>query len=213
MILIHALDETTKFLSIFERDFKDNLLIFNANDDSEKEVLSRLQDLSNISTIVFLGHGHSSGLYTPEIEKIYPKKIFINKDNGDVILNNKNVILLSCNSNQFINSLTTFNEIIGFGNIISSEREISIEADVTGTRRNLDENDIEFFNATYCNAVIQSLLLFKKGIILFNKIPQYIEFFINKEINSILRKKDIKNSIDIARLLFEFRNEMVYKAK
>lgn len=212
MIFIHALDETTKFLSIFKEKIDNNFLIFLPNEESEKEVSDTLQDLSNVSTILFLGHGHSTGLYTPEIDKIYPKKIFINKENGDIIFKNKNVLLLSCNSNQFISRLTTFNEIIGFGNIISSEEEIAIEADSTGIWRKLDKEDIDLFNCMYCDAVIKSLLLFKNETIMFNKIPQYIEFFINKEINNILRQKDKKNRTEVARLLFEFRNEMIYKS-
>src|SRR5690606_7093609 len=104
-------------------------------------------------------------------------------------------------------------EFIGFGNIISSKDEVKIDAENNNNIfRILKQDDIDVFNSMYCNAVIRSLLLFKNDTIMFNNIPQYIEYYINKDINKILRQKDKKNRIKVARLLFEFRNEMIYKS-
>lgn len=208
LFIIHALDHTTEFLSVFKNEFSDNYHPFTANEKSENEIIELLEGLPEDSIIVFLGHGHSTGLYTPEDSENYPKKIFLNTEIGEVLFKNKTVLLLSCNSSQFIHRLNSYKQIIGFGNIISSEEEITIEADSTGKWRDLDKKDIDSFNHMYCNAVIESLLLFKNETIIFSKIPQYIEFFINKEINNILKNKEKENRIEVARLLFEFRNDM-----
>lgn len=209
LYFIHALDETTSFLNVFREHFKDNYYIIEPNKKSVEESKEYLQSISEDNLIVFLGHGHSSGLYTPESSD-FNKDIFITSDIGNQIFSEKKVILLSCNSNQFINRLNTFRCIIGFGNILSSMNEVRTEADIeTGRFRNVSEKDIEHFNNSYCNAIINALKKYANGLYEFDEIPKIIEFYINQSINKVLLDKQIDNRIEIARLLFEFRNEML----
>ena len=162
------------------------------------------------STLVFLGHGHSSGLYSPESNN-FAKKIIIDVKLGDEIFKNKDIILLSCNSNQYIRKIKKFNKIIGFGNILSSMTEVSIEAEYsTGNYRNINDVDIDFFNRTYTEAIIHVLKELMEDKITFEDIPKSIEFYINIEINKTLLNKSLKNRIEISQLLFEFRNEMLF---
>ncbi len=100
--------------------------------------------------------------------------------------------------------------MIGFGNILSSMEELSIEAEnATGIYRNLNEKDFENFNSSYINAIICSINLFLSNKINFEQIYQYIEFFINKDILSVLKNKEKDNRLEVSKLLFEFKNEMV----
>lgn len=209
LYFIHALDETTSFLNVFNEHFHENFLIILPNKDSVENSIKYLQEIPDDSLVIFLGHGHSNGLYTPE-SKSFEKYTFIDKLNGNDLFSKKKVILLSCRSNEFISKITSVKQIIGFGNILSSTEELIIEADLeTGKFRDLSEDDILFFNSSYCSAIINALLKYKKRLYNFNQLPFLVEFHINQKINEILLNKKIHNRIEIARMLFEFRNEML----
>lgn len=209
LYFIHALDETTSFLNVFQENFQENFLEILPTKESVEDSIKYLEEIPDDSTIVFLGHGHSAGLYTPESSS-FEKYTFIDKLIGDHLFSKKKVILLSCRSSEFISKITTIDQIIGFGNILSSKEELKIEADLeTGKFRDLSEEDITFFNSSYCLAIINSLNKYKKKLYSFNELPFLIEFYINQKINEILLNKKIGNRVEIARLLFEFRNEML----
>jgi hypothetical protein len=208
--ILYALDQTTEFLSVFKDHFPDKLFVIKPNAESVKESLSFLEQVPEQSLIVFLGHGHSTGLYTPESES-FEKKIFIDSDYSNVVFKNKIAILLTCNSSQFIKNFTSYKYIVGFGNIISSMHEAIAESEFETWRLGkISENDIEYFNNAYCNAVILSLTSYQKGNCNYTDLPKLIKYFINQSINEILSNKEIKNRVERARLLYEFRNEMVY---
>ncbi len=207
--VIYAFDETTRFMSVFIDYFYDNLFVIEASVDSIKESISFLEKIPAESLIVFLGHGHSTGLYTPESE-YFERNIFIDSTLANDVFKDKLVILLTCNSNQFIKKIKNYKYIIGFGNILSSIKEVSLEAEiVTGKFRDLTKDDIEYFNNSYCQAVIGAINKFQSGLYKFTDLPKLIEFYINQRLNETLLKKEISNRIEIAKLLFEFRNEMI----
>lgn len=210
LYFIHALDKTTSFLTVFREHFGESFYTIEPNETSVKNSIEYIQEIPENSIVVFLGHGHSTGLYTPEASS-FEKYIFIDKFNVNELFINKKVILLSCRSSEFVTKINLANQIIGFGNILSSTDELMVEADLeTGVYRNLSEDDINFFNSAYCFAIINALKNYKKGSYNFKQLPNLIEFYINQKINEILLKKDIKNRVEIARLLFEFRNEMLF---
>lgn len=213
LYFIHALDETTSFLNIFKEYFRKNFFTIEPNEKSVAESIEFLKQIPDDSLVIFLGHGHSRGLYTPE-DNDFKKYTFIDSINGNELFNNKNIILLSCRSSEFGARIINANQFIGFGNIISSVEEIAIEAELeSGIYRDLDTNDIKYFNDTYCIAIINALKNLEKGLYAFNQIPKLIEFFVNQQINATLLNKELKNRVEIAKLLFEFRNEMIYRAK
>lgn len=213
LYFIHALDDTTSFLNIFKEYFRKNFFTIEPNEKSVAESIEFLKQIPDDSLVIFLGHGHSSGLYTPE-DNDFKKYTFIDSIKGNELFNNKNIILLSCRSSEFGTRITNANQFIGFGNIISSVEEIAIEAELeSGIYRDLDTNDIKYFNDTYCIAIINALKNLEKGLYAFNQIPKLIEFFVNQQINATLLNKELKNRVEIAKLLFEFRNEMIYRAK
>jgi len=209
LYFLHAVDETTSFLSIFKENFQENFLEIAPNQDSVANSIRYLQEIPDDSIVVFLGHGHSTGLYTPEAIG-FEKYIFVDKSNANDLFLNKKVILLSCRSSEFINNINTAKQIIGFGNILSSTEELRVEADLeTGHFRDISKNDIDYFNSTYCSALIDALNNYRKGGYKFKQLTTLMEFYINQKINETLLNKEIKNRVEIARLLFEFRNEML----
>jgi hypothetical protein len=207
---VHSLDETTDFLNVFHKNFSNNFYIIEPNKESVKESIIFISKIPDNAIVVFLGHGHSTGLYTPQTKE-FQKEIFINSTNGNLLFKNKKVILLSCNSNQFVRRLESFESIIGFGNIISSMSEVSIEAEQTGIYRKVDQKDIDNFNSSYCEAIILALKLAKNNSIKFEDIPKIVEFSINKKITSLLLNKTNENRTEITELYYEFRNEMIFK--
>jgi hypothetical protein len=213
LYIIHALDETTTFLTVFQEHFEKNYYSFQPDENVQNQVTELLESSLPGSLIVFLGHGHSTGLYSPESSE-FPKEIFINAELGNRLFDGKQVILLSCNSSQFIDRLDTFQVIVGFGNILSSIEEVNTEAEnVTGVYRKLSRADIDLFNKTYCEAIIQAIKLLGTEKYSFNDLPTIIEFQVNKRINDLLFNKGLSNRTEIAKLLFEFRDEMRLLAK
>ena len=202
ILIVHALDETTQFLLPFKEEFPNFYWEVNNIHDTLDEIAKKTEN----SVVVFLGHGHSTGLYPPN--DIH--NVFINKDIGDKIFINKNVLLLSCNSNQFIQKLTTYKHIIGFGDILSSIEEVRIRSENEANICISDE-DIKWFNDTYIQSIIKTLKHLLKGQIEFSEVAKYIEFYINKEINRTLKDKTNINRKERAKLLFEFKNDMIFK--
>lgn len=206
--ILHALDETTEFLSVFKEHFSDDFFVIDPKQRSVSDSFLFLDKVPEEKVVVFLGHGHSTGLYTPESSS-FEKEVFINSTLANKYFKNKVILLLSCNSNQFIKQINSHRYIIGFGNIISSMKELIVEREFSsGHVRKISDKDIDYFNKTYCHAVISALKKYQSGLYKYNDLPTLIEFFINQKINEILLNKEIVNKREIARLLFEFRNEM-----
>ena len=207
ILIVHALDETTQFLLPFKEEFPEFYWEVKVDSSNIQDTLNKITQKSENSIIVFLGHGHSNGLYAPNNRD----NIIIDKDIANKIFTNKNVLLLSCNSNQFIEKLETYKHIIGFGDILSSMEEVRIRSEFEVNKRDIDDEDIKWFNNIYIQSIIKSLKHLLKGQIEFNEVAKYIEFYINKEINKILRNKTVINRKERARLLFEFKNDMIFK--
>lgn len=209
---IHSLDQSTKFLESFKDIVPDSYIVIDTSEDSLQNVIEKVKSLEPISLILFLGHGHSRGIYCPVLEGL-EKRIFIDIKMGEEMFRNHDLILLSCKSADFIQSLSSYNGAIGFGNIISSPEESSAEAEYTGKYRDLAEDDIHYFNNSYVNAIAKCFKFLIQGNILFREMPDYISFYINKEINLILRQKNKANKTEVATLLFEFRNDMIFSIR
>ena len=206
LLIVHALDETTKFLLPFKDEFFDFYWEVKADHSNIKDTLSKISQKSENSVIVFLGHGHSTGLYAPNDRD----NILIDKNKGNKLFINKNILLLSCNSNQFIENLNTYRHIIGFGDILSSMEEVRIRSEYEANICISDE-DIKWFNNTYIQSIIKTLRHLLKGQIEFSEVAKYIEFYINKEINRTLKDKTNINRKERAKLLFEFKNDMIFE--
>lgn len=210
VLIIHPIDQSTTFLAEFEKHFKKNYCSFDNDKTKITQVKNKLGDLETKSLIIYIGHGSSSGLYEPNEEGDYDK-YFLDVNWGNHFFEDHDVILLSCKSSEFIQKLYNCKNIIGFGNIVSSFTEVKISNEKTGIKKNLIPEDVDYFNNCYVSSIIKSLKLLISDKIKFNQMSVFIEYFINKEINNVLKNKSIENNVEIARLLFEFRNEMFVK--
>jgi hypothetical protein len=205
IICIHPLDETTMFLKPIRDIFSESSIQVEHNFEAHNSVLEQLSNLSERSLILFLGHG-SSQLLKGASFLDYEQEHFIDNNQAKHLFANHDVFLLSCNSSDFLKSFSSYNSSIGFGNILSSIEEVEIEQKFRDI--NVDAEDIEIFKSAFVNAIYNSLLRFNQGRIKFSELSIYIRYNVNKEINIILLNKGIVNRREIAKLLFEFRDEM-----
>lgn len=210
ILIVHSLDDSTEFLSVFKEAFEVYYFAIKSNKQEEiDKVHTKIKELNDDDIFIFLGHGASYGLFAPSSTDI---KIF-DKNSANEMFEGKNIVLLSCKSSDFIGELSTYKRIIGFGDIPSSMNEIIVERNIVGNQRNVNEEDIKRYNKCYTNSIINALKLLFHNKITFSELTKYIEFFLNKEIISILEDKSKENRKDLAKLLFEFKNEMVFKNK
>lgn len=209
ILILHAVDESTSFLETFGKEFSEFYHQFDSNTDSIYNVKSLLADLEPKSLIIYLGHGSSLGLYEPDESHIY-EKYFLDTKWGNHFFEGHDILLISCRSSEFIQTMSTFNSAIGFGNIISSKKEVDIHNEKNHIKKDLSVDEISTFNTFYIEASIKVIKLLISDKILFSSICKYYIFFINQTINIVLLDKENKNRNELARLLFEFRNSVKY---
>ena len=208
ILILHPVYAYTKFLEPFKDNFEANYYGFNS--DTVQNAKIKLGDLEPKSLIVFIGHGSSRGLYEPDEQHIY-EKYFLDVIWGNHYFEDHDVILLCCRSNEFMKKINKASCLIGFGNIISSKRELDIHNEEIKIKKKLSEKEIDFFNSQFVNSVIKTIKLLENGKIVFKDVNKYIAFFINKCIVNVLKDKTNENRIELARLLFEFRDEIKYQ--
>lgn len=210
ILILHALDNSTAFLSAFSEQFKDLYFSFDSTQDSINKAKGLLGNLEPKSLIIYLGHGSSSGLYEPDDSHTY-EKYFLDAALGNHYFEDHDIFLLSCKSNEYTKRIYKANSSIGFGNIISSEFEINHHNENNTVKIPLQQCDIDRFNEIYVNSSIKAIKKIVNNEIYFFDVPKYLRFMINSDINQLLLDKSNCNRLHFSRLLFDFRNEFLFK--
>jgi hypothetical protein len=210
VLILHALDSSTTFLSVFKDEFKDEYFSFDSERKSIDSAKILLGELEPKSLVIYLGHGSSSGLYEPDDSHTY-EKYFLDASWGNHFFNEHDIFLISCKSNDYIKKIYRSNSSLGFGNIISSKYELDRHNEQNDAKLALDECDIIRFNEIYVNSSINVIRKLINNEIYFFDVPKHLRFLINKEINYFLLDKNNKNRIQMSKLLFGFRNEFLFK--
>lgn len=210
VLILHATDNSTLFLSKFKKEFSNIYYSFSSDEKSIQKAKELICDIEPKSLIIYLGHGSSSGLYTPDNTFDY-QNYFIDATKANFYFDEHDIFLLTCKSNEFIKKIYKPNFSIGFGNIISSKEELDHHNKYSDIEKTLSIDEINMFNDIYIRASIKTLKLLINEKIQFLDIPKYLRFQLNKEINSILLNKENKNRLELAKLVFEFRNQIVIK--
>lgn len=210
ILILHALDNSTAFLSVFREEFKDLYFSFDSNRESINKAKGLLGELDTKSLIIYLGHGSSSGLYEPDDSHTY-EKYFLNEAWGNHFFEKHDIFLLSCKSNDYLKKIYNSNSSLGFGNIISSKFELDKYNEQNDQKLLLEESDITRFNEIYVNASLNVIRKLLNNEIYFIDVPKYLRFNINKEINQFLLDKNNKSRLHMSKLMFDFRNELLFK--
>lgn len=154
IVCIYPQDDTTDFLrplcDHICATFKAEEVVYDiSGDDNQIEII--YNKIKDAKTIFFLGHGTSTSLYAKLNEVI-----LINQTNIS-LLQNKQLFLLACNSDQFINTYK-LSEAIGFGFLPTSLYDARHVKKLHGMRiEHLKENDIDSYNTALVNALICTL--------------------------------------------------------
>ena len=211
ILILHPLDDSTSFLEPFKEYFPNYYHSFDSSLQAIQAAKAKLGDLESKCLVIFIGHGSSFGLYEPSVQSEH-EKYFLDVQWGNHYFDQHDVLLLCCRSNKYIEKMYHASSLIGFGNIISSSKELEIHNESASTKKLLTENEISLFKSYFIRAIVDSIKLLESGKITFHQLPNYISFIINKHIVSTLKDKSNNNRIELAKLLFEFRNEIAYKS-
>lgn len=196
-------DETTAFLEPIAQTLrKVGFDVYDGN--TNDEVIANLiyEVVPNYDNVVFLGHGSSDALSGTNQEPLIDSK------NVD-LLRGKKLFLLACNSKEFISSYG-LKSAIGFDIIPTSEMDVNTIVDQDfGYFENIpDESDLDWFRTAIVRIVVNS---FENGgmenmTMLYNKI----KMFTNRERYTCVRECKELNYRDILRMLYDFKDSMVY---
>jgi hypothetical protein len=207
IICIHPNDTTTSLLAPIGELFESYIKII-PNDEAHANALTELSTCEDRSLIIFLGHGTGTVLYGAETED-YKRKEFISITHAENLFKFHDILLISCYSATFLDRPIEYNSAIGFGNIISSIQERNTEAElVTGHYRPISPEDIEIFNNKLVDCIKRSIQRLIAEKISFADLYNYFTYFFNQEISNILLNKSVDNRKEIAKLMFELRDEM-----
>jgi hypothetical protein len=146
----------------------------------------------------------------PDDRHIY-EKYFLDATWGNHFFDQHDIFLLSCKSNEYVKKIYKSSSSIGFGNIISSKFELDYYNESNAEKIPFQQSDINRFNEIYVNASIKVIKKLVIGEIYFFDVPKYLRFIINSDINQFLLDKQNSNRLHFSRLLFNFRNEFLFK--
>jgi hypothetical protein len=206
MIIIYPFDKTTRYLEAIVNDGLILKYVVNAYTEFTEETFEHQLDAvknSDPSTVVFyLGHGTDEELQVNN-------NLDINFNQAQPIFKNKKIILLSCYSADFIESLNNHFEVaIGFGNILDSKTDLSYRDYLK-----YNHNDYECIYEFRSKVVI----LIKNSIIeayinnyTFFQLYNSIKLRINK-ILSNCSLSDNKTTRLVGELMFDLKKHMILK--
>lgn len=206
IVCIYPEDETTAFLQPLYVHICDTISAVGIHNDTtdEDDSLDNIYDeIKDAECVIFLGHGTSSILYGSRYDNV------VFESNNHNLLDGKRLLLLSCNSNQFIKKYEK-NDSIGFGFLPTSLD------DVRKTRKlhNVDIENIEKIDVdTYNMALVQSLIntISLNTMYDFHLFKERLKFNISREIVSCLTKRDSPNYRIVADMLYYVYKDMIIK--
>lgn len=203
--IIHPVDATTDFLSEIYKNIDESKISI-LRIEKKEEHFSFYDCIPLENTVLFLGHGTSdslNGASTLDFEGIFMSENQLN------VFENKDIILFSCRSNQYIKKFyqsANLKNGIGFPNMITDYTEIS-QYD-TDRAEGLTSEDIEEFKKALVEIMAGSIRDF---IELNLNIYQLYNRIILRTNKIILNYFKINNSEPLGKMLLDLRNGMIFK--
>ncbi|PCH53896.1 MAG: hypothetical protein COC22_01450 [Flavobacteriaceae bacterium] len=176
-----------------------------ASDDSYEQAYKEVDNISESSFIIFMGHGTDDELLGGE-SLDFKRKPFI-KRNEMRIFREKSLILLSCNSEGLIKSsrrIAGFSDTLSFGALPTSVEEV--ENDSKLKKLGITEDIISEYKELLVHFMVESVLYaWQKGSSL-ELVYNYLRLCINRKISELV----LCDKRVLANLLFQMKQEMVY---
>ena len=206
IVCIYPQDDTTDFL----RPLCDHICAtFDAVETGydiyggDSQIENIHNNIKDAKTIFFLGHGDSTCLYASIINGTQ----LFNKDNV-ALLEGKQLFLLACNSDQFINTYK-LSDAIGFGFLPTSLHDARRVRKLHSMRiENLKENDIDSYNTALVNALINTL----SGATMedYHLFAERLKFSTCEKIAKILLQRETPNYRIVADALYYFYKDVIF---
>lgn len=205
-VCIYPEDLTTDFLLPLYDHVCNNLHAIGIHTDTtdDDDSLDKIyEEIKDAEVVVFLGHGTSKMLYGSRCDNV------VFEEANHELLHNKRLLLLSCNSNQFVHNYG-LEHSIGFGFLPTSLD------DVRQTRKlheicveDLDKKDVDCFNASLVQAFISTMS--DETMFNFRLFKERLKFNISKEIVQCLMKRETPNFRTVVDELYYVYKDMIIK--
>lgn len=174
--------------------------------DSEDDTIEEIYNaVEKADTVLFLGHGTSDSLFASGSDET---ELF-GKANV-MLLANKRLFLLACNSAEFIKKYKLSNAI-GFGKMPTSLDDARHWKNLHKTTiEDFSREDIDIYNNALINALCNSISL--ETISDYSLFRERFKFQVSREIvKCLIQHKDKENYRKIADLLFYLQKDMIIK--
>lgn len=215
IFFIHPIDKTTDFLSgitnfLFSK-YKDYIDLYRLEDnrDSIAKCLELINSCDIDTLIVFLGHGSSNCLCGARIGTASVEHFFIAEE-GLAIFRGKNILLLSCRSEEYLNCYSDelgLRFSIGFGDIPTESEEIEHLQRISAEYDNITEHILNEFKEHIVNVIKLSLADIIDNKLTALDLYNRIKLRINKKISIILLENRNEKNRKIALLLYGLKTE------
>ncbi|MBQ4442055.1 MAG: hypothetical protein II899_08150 [Bacteroidales bacterium] len=204
IVCIYPEDPTTAFLLPLYEHICSNMQAIGIHNDTteEDDSLDKLYaEIKDARSVVFLGHGTSQVLYGSNCANVV-----FEKNNSDLLCN-KRLLLLSCNSDQFIKN-HKLTDAIGFGFLPTSLDDARQTRTIHSIAiEDLEKKDVECYNVSLVNALIHSLS--ETTLSDFHLFKERLRFSISREIVECLLNKEAPNYRTVADELYYVYKDMI----
>lgn len=202
-VCIYPKDPTTDFLLPLYEHICNNMHAIGIHDDTtEENALDKIYaEIHDAESVVFLGHGTSDMLCGSRFENIV-----FEKEKCDLLCN-KRLLLLACNSNQFIKKYD-LHCAVGFGFLPTSLRDARYVRKLHSMRiEHLQESDIEKYNTALVDALINTLS--NTTMADFHLFKERLKFYISGRIVQILLQRETPNYRLVADALYYVYKDVI----
>jgi hypothetical protein len=203
-VCIYPEDPTTVFLLPLYEHICTNMQAIGIHNDTteEDDSLDKIYaEIQDAECVVFLGHGTSQLLYGSNCANVV-----FEKNNCDLLFN-KRLLLLSCNSDQFIKNYKLA-DAAGFGFLPTSLDDARLTRQIHGiTVEHIEKKDVGYYNFALVNAFIRSLS--ETTLHDFHLFKEKLKFNISGEIVQCLLKKEAPNYRTVADELYYVYKDMI----
>lgn len=206
IVCIYPEDETTAFLHPLYEHICSTLNAVGIHNDTteDDDTLDKIYaEINDAECVIFLGHGTSSILYGSRCDNV------VFESNNHNLLDGKRLLLLSCNSNQFIKKYEK-NDSIGFGFLPTSLDDVRLTRTLHNVNiENIEKIDVDAYNMALVQSLINTISL--NTMIDFHLFKERLKFNISREIVSCLIKRVTINYRIVADMLYYVYKDMIIK--
>ncbi|RED25220.1 hypothetical protein BD847_1965 [Flavobacterium cutihirudinis] len=214
--IIHPEDSSTDFLNLITEYIKEfskiNLIKLKTQED-HSIFFELIHTIDKNELILFFGHGTSTGL-SGAVTKDYENHEFITEKQLK-IFSEKNVMILSCRSNQYLKSYfkeCNIQSAIGFPNLITDYEEIEHHDDPERLN-DVSAKDIELFKEAIIDVMKFSLEDYVMGNLSIIQFYNRIKLRINKKIINLYNESPNKGKLPLGKMLNDMVDGMIFLNK